>query len=106
MFYKRPILLGVIRMKLIVTPAAVSCFKNEWGFREGDQVRIFVRYSGMGEDGPYSLGISHDTPMHIALSTVQDDITFYMEHNDVWYLEGRELTIDGKGEDIMFVLPK
>ncbi|MBU5445305.1 HesB/YadR/YfhF family protein [Paenibacillus sp. MSJ-34] len=90
-------------MKLIVTPAAVSCFKKEWGFREGDSIRIFVRYSGgMSPQGPFSLGIISDTPIQAAASTVAEQITFYMEQNDIWYTEGEDLQIDCEGEDIVF----
>ncbi|WP_028562579.1 hypothetical protein [Paenibacillus pinihumi] len=35
-------------MKLIVTDAAVNCFREEWDYREEDNVRIYVRYSGGG----------------------------------------------------------
>lgn len=93
-------------MKLNVTSNAVHCFQKEWGFTQGDVVRIFVRYSGMSEKGPYSLGIQHDRPMYIGISTVQDNITFYMEENDLWFLDGRDLTIDSEGEDILFQLPE
>ncbi|WP_018755068.1 HesB/YadR/YfhF family protein [Paenibacillus terrigena] len=92
-------------MKLHVTTSAVECFQKEWGFARGDVVRIFVRCCGMSEDGPYWLGIQHDRPMFIGLMAIENHITFYMEEQDVWFLEGHNLTIDCEGEEIKFFMP-
>ncbi|MFD1954888.1 Fe-S cluster assembly protein HesB [Paenibacillus thailandensis] len=87
-------------MALTVTAAAVDCFKKEWGFGEGENIRIFVRYVSGGRE-PYALGITRDDPINAALSTSEGGLRFYMETNDVWFLEGRDLTIDASGEDIV-----
>ncbi|TFE28117.1 HesB/YadR/YfhF family protein [Cohnella luojiensis] len=88
-------------MELIVTPSALSCFKGEWGFSDGEMIRVFVRYVSGGET-PFAFGITRDTPLDAAVTTVADLITFYMESKDVWFLEGRSLKIDIQGEDIVF----
>ncbi len=88
-------------MELIVTPSALSCFKGEWGFSDGEMIRVFVRYVSGGET-PFAFGITRDTPLDAAVTTVADLITFYMESKDVWFLEGRSLKIDRQGEDIVF----
>ncbi|MFF2089394.1 HesB/YadR/YfhF family protein [Paenibacillus sp. NPDC058174] len=89
-------------MKLIVTDAAVDCFRKDWGFRDGDNVRIYVRYSGGGEDA-FALGIMKDDPQYPALSNEYGHLTFFIEENDVWHLDGRDLSIDCRNEDITFV---
>lgn len=91
-------------MKLEVTAQALAVFQQEWNFVSGDQVRIFVRYSGGGADA-FAFGIIKDEPIRPGISTVKEGITFYMEENDVWYLEGKSLTLDTNNkEDIMFQL--
>lgn len=88
---------------LNVTSAAVNCFKEEWGVREGDQLRVFVRYSGGGDDA-YSLGVTKSEPRYPAISVSPGNagITLFMEETDIWYLDNRDLTIDCQGQDIVF----
>jgi len=90
-----------MEVELIVTPSALSCFKGEWGFDDGEVIRVFVRYVSGGE-APFALGITRDTPMDAAVRTEAERLTFYMERNDVWFLEGRSLKIDCEGENIVF----
>ncbi|MGG0815791.1 iron-sulfur cluster biosynthesis family protein [Paenibacillus alvei] len=90
-------------MQLRVTSKAVERFLADWGFTAGDQVRIYVRYSGFSASGPYSFGIMKDSPQYPAVTEVVNGITFFMEQNDVWFLDNRELTLDEKDEDIVFV---
>ena len=90
-------------MKLTVTDAAVHCFTKEWGFREGETIRIYVRYAGGGED-PYALGIMSGRPIDIGLETSAGGMTFFMEETDLWFLEQRDLRLDATGEDIQFQL--
>lgn len=91
-------------MSLNVTPAAAACFKEEWGYRSGDYVRVYVRYSSGSEDA-FSLGITRDTPRSAAAVAEQQGIRFYVEQDDVWFLEGRDLTLDcGAGREIVIRL--
>ncbi|MFC5402710.1 HesB/YadR/YfhF family protein [Cohnella soli] len=93
----------VMGVELIVTPSALSCFKGNWGIGDGEVVRVFVRYVSGGET-PFAFGITRDTPLDAAVTTVAEQVTFYMESKDVWFLEGRSLRIDLEGEDIVFEL--
>jgi uncharacterized protein YneR len=90
-------------MNINVTQEALSCFLGEWGYEQGDKVRIFVRYSGGSEDA-FAFGIMKDSPMYPAVSEVKRDITFFMEQNDTWYLDGKNLTIDYEDDMIVFQL--
>ncbi|MEF3303672.1 HesB/YadR/YfhF family protein [Paenibacillus sp. GYB003] len=92
-------------MKLNVTDEAVRCFAEEWGFREGEHIRIYVRYAGGGEN-PYALGIMSAKPIDAGLRATAGGMTFFMEEADVWFLENRDLTLDAQGEDIYFQLPE
>jgi uncharacterized protein YneR len=86
-----------------VTPAALECFQKEWGFEDGEQIRVFVRYVSGGET-PFALGITRDTPQEPVLTAHAGALTFFMERQDVWFLEGSRLQIDCEGEDIVFRL--
>lgn len=87
-------------MLLKVSDAAIDCFKKEWGFSEGESIRIFVRYVSGGKE-PYALGITRDEPINAALSASAGGMRFYMESNDIWFLEDNDLEIDAAGEDIV-----
>lgn len=81
-------------MNLTVTADAVRTFTSEWGFREGDYIRIYSRYGGgASAEGSFSLGIERKSPIDIALSTMTAGVTFYIEQSDIWFLDGRDLTI-------------
>lgn len=90
-------------MNFDVTQSAIACFTKEWGFKEGDHVRVFVRYSGGGEDA-FAFGIMKAAPVYPAISVKNQNITFFIEANDLWYLDGKNLTLDCKNEEIVFQL--
>lgn len=94
---------GVMEVEMIVTPSALSCFKGEWGFGDGEVIRVFVRYVSGGET-PFAFGITRDTPIDAAVTAIADKLTFYLERKDVWFLDGKSLKIDSQGEDIVFQL--
>ncbi|MEI7026800.1 HesB/YadR/YfhF family protein [Paenibacillus sp. y28] len=91
-------------MNLIVTPAAAFCFLNEWGYQAGDCIRLYVRYAGEGGNEPFRLGIAKDVPYEAGISAQTGKMTFYMESSDMWFLDGKTLTVDCRGEDIEFRL--
>jgi uncharacterized protein YneR len=92
-----------MEVELVITPSAISCFKGEWGFADGEVIRVFVRYVSGGEV-PFAFGITRDTPLDAAVTTVAELLTFYMESKDIWFLEGKSLRIDCHGEEIVFNL--
>jgi uncharacterized protein YneR len=92
-------------MNLHITSRAVACLKEEWEFADGDDIKIYVRYTGGGEE-PLALGIMKEPPSpSIPIDRVTaGGMTFYMERDDQWFLEGRTLTIDASGDQIRFIL--
>jgi uncharacterized protein YneR len=97
--------IGVTEMELVVTSAALACFRNEWAFGDGEQIRVFVRYVSGGE-APFAFGITRDSPQEAVLTTTAGSLTFFMERKDLWFLEGNRLMIDCEGEEITFSLSK
>lgn len=92
-------------MKLTVEREAVQYMKQDWNLHQGDTIRLFTRYGGESNTQPgFSLGIVIQQPTHIALSTQADGILFYIQEDDLWYLDGHDLTIayDAREEGIEF----
>lgn len=90
-----------MRVKLVVTRDAVDCFKKEWGYAPGDQVRVYVRYIS-GSKNPFGFGLMKDTPNEPAAMTVVEGYTFYMEADDVKFIHGDSLTIDAEKGEIVY----
>jgi len=94
-------------MNIVVEQPAASWYKTEMGLVDGDFVRIYVRLGGCGSVHPgLSLGVIKDKPRRIGLSEAVDGITFFMEEDNLWYLENKELRIsfDAKYEEIKMVV--
>ena len=96
---------GDAAMKLDVTERAVACLKEEWGFEDGEFIRVYVRYAGGGSE-PYALGILKERPGPdgAALRVEAGGMTFFIEERDQWYVEQRRLTIDAQGEELRFLV--
>jgi uncharacterized protein YneR len=52
------------------------------------------------------MGVSKEQPKEIAVFAVEQGITFYIEKEDSWYLNGKDLTVDlqKKTEEIVFLV--
>ncbi|MEK3882494.1 HesB/YadR/YfhF family protein [Paenibacillus sp. PL2-23] len=81
-------------MNLVVEQAAARWYKEQMGLSDGDSLRIFVRLGGCGSVHPgLSLGITKDVPRKPALSQQVEGVTFFMEEDNVWYVDNKELRI-------------
>ncbi|MBM7563243.1 HesB/YadR/YfhF family protein [Paenibacillus sacheonensis] len=81
-------------MKLSVEQTAAQWYIRELELSDGDHLRIFVRLGGSGSVQPgYSLGIMKDIPRNPGLKDVVEGITFYMESDNLWFLDNKQLLI-------------
>ncbi|WP_219837404.1 HesB/YadR/YfhF family protein [Paenibacillus sp. R14(2021)] len=81
-------------MKLTVEQTAARWYIREMNLSDGDHLRIFVRLGGSGSVQPgFSLGVMKDVPRNPGLQEVVEGITFYMEADNLWYLEEKQLLI-------------
>ncbi|OKP88329.1 hypothetical protein A3844_08120 [Paenibacillus helianthi] len=81
-------------MKMEVSKDAAAWFKRELLLQDGAHIRLFPRYSSGGGLHPgFSLGIADEPPGRPAVQTDQAGIIFYMEEQDLWYMEGYSLAI-------------
>ncbi|CEH31384.1 hypothetical protein AM501_16340 [Aneurinibacillus migulanus] len=86
-------------MKLTIDPAAIQWFRKEMDIKQGDAVRFFARMGGCSTvQSGFSLGIAKEQPKEIGVSTEEDGITFFIEKEDVWYLDNSELTVTYNAE--------
>lgn len=82
-------------MDIIITKPALEWFKTEMRATKGDYIRFFVRYGGCGtvQQG-FSLGLEKKEPLDIGISQEYEGITFFMEREDLWYLNKQTLVVD------------
>lgn len=82
-------------MKLTITDPAAEWFKAEMDVEDGDTVRFFVRYGGHGTvQSGYSLGVEKEKPRNVGSQTVKAGITFFIEQEDIWYFDQKNLLVD------------
>lgn len=82
-------------MKIHVSPAAFDWFKEEFSLSGGDYIRLFARYGGFGQfQQGFSLGFSSEPPKNPAVTETIENITFFIEHEDLWYFDNRSVTLD------------
>jgi iron-sulfur cluster insertion protein len=86
-------------MKLSISEKAVDLYKTEMGLRAGDSLRLYVRVGGCGSGG-FSVGVTKDQPSPTSYVTKVNDINFFVEEEDFWYLNGMTIDFD---EDLNYV---
>ncbi|MDQ8736971.1 HesB/YadR/YfhF family protein [Paenibacillus sp. LHD-38] len=94
-------------MNLVVEQSAARWYKQEMGLTVGDSIRIYVRLGGCGSVHPgLSLGVTKDEPRSIGLREEIDGITYFIEEDNLWYLENKSLRIsfDEKYEEIIMTV--
>jgi len=81
-------------MALIVEQPAANWYKTQMELGQGDHVRIFVRLGGCGSVHPgLSLGVIQDQPREIGAEHTVDGIHYFIEKDNMWYLEDKNLRI-------------
>lgn len=82
-------------MKIEINEKAAEWYKKELHLEDGSFVRFFPRYGGVGGNIPgFSIGINVNKPVDLQTKTVSKGITFYVEKEDEWYFEKKNLIID------------
>ncbi len=98
---------------LSVTKEAADSYKQELNLQAGDVVRLFVQVGGMNRTPVpgFAFGVQKvEAPGQLELSEHHvkahaGDITFLIHEDELWCLNGRQLTIcrNGLTEEIQFV---
>lgn len=81
-------------MKINICDKALSYYKDELSLAKGDCVRFFVRYGGFNSFiKAFSLGLSFEEPESCGAKFEKDGITFFVENDDLWYFEEKDLVV-------------
>jgi uncharacterized protein YneR len=100
---------GVVVVKLTVSSSAVQWVQSAMNVQNGESVRLFVKYGGScGPIPGFSIGITKEKPHDIGIQTTVDGITFFMEHQDLWFLDNHDVIVDTSvvDGDIEFLFQK
>jgi len=92
-------------MKLTVTREAADWLRRELSLTRGDSLRFHTMlYGNAASIHPnFSLGLSKEEPKRIGAKTELDGVTYYMEQEDMWYLDGHTLTVRLQGDELDYV---
>ncbi|KGA96662.1 hypothetical protein AJ85_07735 [Alkalihalobacillus alcalophilus ATCC 27647 = CGMCC 1.3604] len=77
-------------MNITLTESAARLYIKEMELKKGDNLRLFVRIGGVGSGG-FSVGVMRDTPSERAYVIKIDQVTFFVEEDDFWYLNGMSI---------------
>ena len=87
---------------LDISDEAIQTFRQEWGVKEGQFVRIYVKYAGGGSDA-FSVGINVSAdPIDPVIVESFGGIHFFIEKSDDWLMSEYKLAIDSKENEIFF----
>jgi uncharacterized protein YneR len=96
-------------MKIIISPEAKQWFKEDMEAKSGEYIRFYARYGGSSSlhEG-FSLGVTKEQPLDLAIELVEDDIHFYIEDRDIWYFDGHDLhvSVDPKRKELTYSYEK
>ncbi|WP_100010862.1 HesB/YadR/YfhF family protein [Lentibacillus sediminis] len=82
-------------MNIQISKEAAKWYRKELDITGDTHVRFYVRYGGFGGNIPgFSLGVGRRAPEEIHTSTTVEGVTFFIEQNDAWYFEGKDLKIN------------
>lgn len=95
-------------MQLHVSAEAASWYKDEMGLKDGEALRIFVKLYGSSKVHPnYSLGVTREEPRHPTLRATVNGVTFFVEEQDDWFVNGYDLRLElNQGEIDMEMVPE
>jgi len=86
-----------------VTKRAAHFYKREMELKNGDAIRLYVRYGGRQGRNGFSIGIERsETCGDVFDRTDIEGITFFADPDDRWFLDEVTLDADEELEDVVF----
>ncbi|RLQ96162.1 HesB/YadR/YfhF family protein [Falsibacillus albus] len=96
-------------MNIYISDDALKWFKKEMDIQKGEYVRFFARYGGSSpvQQG-FSLGVTKEEPIDMAVKYEHEGTTFFIEERDVWYFDGHDLhvIVDDKRNELLYEYKK
>lgn len=82
-------------MKINISDKALDWFVNEVGLSEGDGIHFFGKvYGKTNVHEGFSIGMEVKKPDEPEYELTLRNITFFVEHGDIWFFSGYNLNID------------
>jgi uncharacterized protein YneR len=83
-------------MKIEVNERVLRWFKEEVGLEEGSAVKFYPQaYGSSPVQESFALAFTIDNDLkEVAVHTVSDDITFFIEDSDLWFFNGHDLYVE------------
>ncbi|WP_347550291.1 iron-sulfur cluster biosynthesis family protein [Pseudalkalibacillus hwajinpoensis] len=89
----------------VVTDSAAEFYRNEMELRNGDCLRLFVRYAGSGDSGGFSLGVMSDRPSYDDYKQEVGGVTYFVRPDDQWFVDRMKLDYDESCGGVLCDLP-
>ncbi|WLR43433.1 HesB/YadR/YfhF family protein [Bacillus carboniphilus] len=81
-------------MNMHIEEEAANWYKEEFDLKEGDSLRFFPRLGGCSDvQKGFSLGVGIEKPSDIGVKETKNDILFFLEQKDLWYLDDHDFQI-------------
>jgi uncharacterized protein YneR len=81
-------------MQIKMSDQVFQWYKDELSLTKGDTIRFYVRYGGFNSFiKGFSLGLDKDLPAQNHIGIEKDGITFFIDQQDTWYFDDKDLTI-------------
>lgn len=82
-------------MELVISTDVAEWYKDELYLKDGDSVRFFVRYGGVGGNIPgFSLGVNIEKAKNPHKTVKISNIEFFIEESDIWYFDEQDLHVN------------
>ncbi|KMK76197.1 HesB/YadR/YfhF family protein [Alkalihalobacillus pseudalcaliphilus] len=83
-------------MKIVVSEAAASWFKEDFGMDKDDKIKFYSQIYGTSPiQENYALAFAKESqPIDIAVQTEKNGVTFYVEETHLWFFDGHDLYVD------------
>jgi len=82
-------------LEIVISKEVADWYKDELHLKDGDAIRFFVRYGGVGGNIPgFSLGVNVEKQKKPHKTVSISNIDFFVEESDVWYFEDQDLHVN------------
>lgn|SRR5690625_4935402 len=84
-----------LRVQIVISKDVAEWYKDELHLKDGDAIRFFVRYGGVGGNiAGFSLGVNVEKAKTPHKTVPISNIDFFIEESDIWYFEDKDLHVN------------
>src|SRR5690625_3241139 len=84
-----------LRVQIVISKDVAEWYKDELHLKDGDTIRFFVRYGGIGGNiAGFSLGVNVEKAKNAHKTVTVSNIEFFVDESDVWYFDDQDLHVN------------